>query len=411
MKNLKYFFYGAIATAMLACTTDDVVTDPENGDKKTVKADHVVAYFDDDDAQVYIASPESLEEGSLSFINNGYHLNPVRSARIFTDNIGWVYSFDYGGGFLQKLSFKDGKYTQVRELDIAPVMGGNPHVRPWKISEEKILIHNINTVDIEDTAGTGITKKGTMYVTSVKLPEVSIADIAETWDVPQTEWDIAEQSYMFRIDAPTVMGNKIYYGVGRRDVVDDSSDGLTGMHTLVLDYPSLENPNYIRSEAGHGNTNGYRGLNMTEINGYVYQANDARDGNPTVMTRLKDGQYDNDWSFDVTAAFGGGEIRTNKWYHVGNGIIFMSVEYTRDSNNWGLLRIDLNSQSVTKVDVPEADMFSYQTAQTRDGKFYMAIAPNDTNITPKVYIIDIETSEVEEGLLLDEGNIRIEGIF
>ncbi|ANQ50451.1 hypothetical protein KMW28_00655 [Flammeovirga yaeyamensis] len=408
MNKIKYFLLGAIASTMIACSTED--TTPENNDKETIKADHVVARFNDSDTEVYISSPESLEEGSLTFLNNGYHLNPVRSARVFTDDLGWVYMFDYGGGYLKKLAYKNGTYNLVRELDIAPVMGGNPHVRPWKINEQTILIHNINTADIEDE-GNGITKKGTMYVTRVQIPEVVISEIMETWDVPVTDWDLNEKAYAFRVDAPTVMNDKIYYGVGRRDIENNSSEGLTGMHTIVLDYPSLENPKYIRSELGNGNTNGYRGLNMAEIDGYVYQANAVtNDSDHTVLVRLKDGAYDTEWVFDVSAAYGQ-PISTNKWYHVGNGIIYMSVEFGVDSDQWGLLRLDINAKSVEKLDVPNGDMFAYQTAIVRDGKFYMAITPTDTNITPKVYIIDVASSEVSEGLLLDEGNIRIEGLF
>ncbi|WP_075601710.1 hypothetical protein [Saccharicrinis aurantiacus] len=413
--NLKLAAIALLALFVTACNDDS--DGPNNGgEKETVKTNHITARFDGDDAQVYIAPADNLEEGSLTFKGNGYHLNPVRSARVFTDNTGWVYVFDYGGGYLKKLSYKDGTYTQVRELDIAPVMGGNPHVRPWKINEQSILIHNINTEDVEDP-GNGITKKGSMYVTRVQIPEVVISEIMETWTLPVTDWDIDEQSYPFRIDAPTVLDDKIYYGVGRRQL--DESIDLTGIHTIVLDYPTLKNPKYIRSEKANGNTNGYRGENMHAIDGYVYQANRSEKAeDATVIVRLKDGEYDDSWEFNVSEELGM-PFNSNNWYHVGNGICYMSAEFfseTDENNTWGVVRIDMNQKTAIKMNVPLSDLFAYQHGIDKDGKFYMAISPvgSSGESDPYVYIFDIDSTDpdaFETGLSLDKGNIFIEGIF
>lgn len=417
MKNFRFYSWailGAMLLVMNACDDDDSLNpDTKNPDAERVF--HITAKFDGKDADVYMAGVDELTEGSLTFKGNGYAINPVRSARVFTDGLGWVYVFDYGGGYLKKFSYANGTYTKVKELDVSPVMGGIPHVRPWKINEETILIHNIISSDMDDS-GNGITKQADMYVTRMEIPLVAIADILETWTIPAEAWDVEEKAYVFRVDAPTVLDDKIYYGVGRRPI--DENAPLTGMHTIVLDYPSLANPTYIRTEKGTGNTNGYRGANMHAIDAYVYQANRATGDDATMIVRLKDGAYDESWAFDVTAALGE-TFNTNNWYHAGNGICYVSAQFpdVADVNNqWGVVRIDLNNQTAIKMNVPMSDLFGYQNGVTIDGHFYMAISPvgSSGESAPFIYIFDIDSTDPNaftKGLELDKGNIFVEGIF
>ncbi|GAO31593.1 hypothetical protein [Geofilum rubicundum] len=255
-----------------------------------------------------------------------------------------------------------------------------------------------------------------MYVTRMEIPLVAIADIMETWTIPAEAWDLEGKAYVFRVDAPTVLGDKIYYGVGRRAL--DANIPLTGMHTIVLDYPSLTNPRYIRSDKGDGNTNGYRGSNMHAYDGYVYQANRALEGNTTMILRLKDGVYDDSWAFDVTAALGEA-FNTNNWYHAGGGICYMSAQFPNagdENNQWGVVRIDLNNQTAIKMNVPMSNLFGYQNGVSIDGQFYMAVSPVGSagESDPFVYIFDIESTDPNAfttGLELDKGNIFVEGIF
>ncbi|ASB48625.1 hypothetical protein [Alkalitalea saponilacus] len=418
VRFISHLFLSAFMLFAASCSDDkdDPINQlPDETDDSKPRVFHIAARFDGRDSEVYMAGVEDLSKGSLSFKGNGYAINPVRSARVFTDNLGWVYVFDYGGGYLQKFSYNNGSYTKVKELDVAPVMGGVPHVRPWKINEETILIHNIIARDIEDS-GNGINKEADMYVTRMEIPLVAIADILETWTIPAEAWDVEEKAYVFRVDAPTVLDDKIYYGLGRRAI--DNTIPLTGMHTIVLDYPSLTNPKYIRSEKGTGNTNGYRGGNMHAIGEYVYQANRATGENATMILRLKDGEYDNNWEFNVTAALGE-TFNTNNWYHAGNGICYVSAQFTNaedENNQWGVVRMDLNNKTAIKMNVPMSDLFGYQNGVTIDDKFYMAVSPvgSTGESAPFVYIFDIDSTDPNaftKGLELDKGNIFVEGIF
>lgn len=401
-----------------SCNDDETTPANPESDEKIY---HITAKFDDSDSDVYLAAVSDLDNGSLSFVGNGYALNPVRSARVFTDDLGWVYMFDYGGGYLKKFSYANGTYTVERELDVAPVMGGVAHVRPWKINEQTILIHNIMNEDVDltstneidaDYVNNGITKRAMMYVTNVRIPDVSIFETLDTWTIPVSTWDSEELAYVFRVDAPTVLNDKIYYGVGRRALGEIEA---TGMHTIVLDYPSLENPKYIRTTLGNGNTNGYRGGNMHAIDGYVYQANAS---DPATIVRLKDGEYDTSWVFNVSEALGEA-FATNNWYHAENGICYMSANFTnaQDANNtWGVVRVDLNKKTAIKMNVPYSKLHGYQHGVLKDGKFYMAISPVGATgeSAPFIYAFDVNSTDpnaFEKGLELDKGNIFVEGIF
>lgn len=416
-KFLAFMLLGASALAFSACEKDE----PKDKSKDGEKVYHITAKFDGKDSDVYMAGISDLNQGSLTFKKNGYALNPVRSARVFTDDLGWVYMYDYGGGYLKKFSYNNGTYTVERQIEVTSAMGGTAYVRPWKINEETILIHNINSSDVaaESTeeadaeyVANGITKRALMYAIRVQIPKVSIAEKLETWTIPLTEWDINEKAYVFRIDAPTVLNDKIYYGVGRKALGDAEA---TGMHTIVLDYPSLKNPKYIRSTLANGNTNGYRGGNMHAIDGYVYQANSSA---PATILRLKDGEYDPEWKFSPSDVLGE-EFSTNNWYHAGDGICYMSAKFTNatDENNmWGVVRVDLKNKKVVKMNVPMSNLFGYQHGISKDGKFYMAISPVGAagEADPYIYAFDIYSESpdaFQKTVQLDKGNIFVEGIF
>ncbi len=418
MKLNKIFSLSAVAlglATLVSCSESNEVDTPDNGEEKVY---HIGAKFDDDDSQVYLAAVTDLSSGSLTFVDNGYHLNPVRSARVFTGEDGNIYVFNYGGGTLERLTYSNGTYTSQDEIDIAPVMGGKTTVRPRKINEETILFHDIISTDVEDT-GNGVIKSPTMYAANIAIPGLSIASTMETWTIPVADWDVTDQAYPFRVDASTILGDKIYYGVGRRSFNSDLGIKLTGMHTIVLDYPDLINPTYIRTDKGNGNTYGYRGPNMHAIDGYIYQANRSTSAeDPTILVRLKDGAYDESWEFNVSEALGEA-ISTSNWYYAGSGIGYMCAEFfdAEDENNtWGVVRIDIDNKTAVKMNVPMSELFGYQNGVVVDGKFCMAISPvgSTGEAEPAIYMFDISSDSPDaftKGMTLDKGNIFIEGIY
>jgi len=413
----KTLFRNAILGACLltlftACEETETTTDEIDDEIDEVEGRtyfNISAKFDDDDSEVYIAPVTDLSTGSLTFEGNGMKLPAVRSARVMANSAN-VYNFNYGGGLLyQYENNSDGStYTQLKEIDLTLAMGGVAYVRPTMINDETILVHNIvRSVDAEDSSSIS-----SMYVTQVSIPSTTISAIMTPYVIPDTTWDVEEDAYVSRVDVPTVLGDKIYYGVSRKANGDNA---LTGVHTIVLDYPTLKNPQYIRSELANGNTNGYRGANAHAIDGYVYQANKAASADEAqVLVRLKDGAYDEDYVFDISAALGE-EICSNNWYYAGDGIAYMPVQYFSPEdpdNDWGVARLDINNKTAVMMNVPTSDLFQYQNGVVDDGKFYMAISPVGGDAY--VYGFDISSDDpdaFETGLELDKGNIFIQGIY
>src|SRR5690606_25147433 len=86
--------------------------------------------------------------------------------------------------------------------------------------------------------------------------------------------------HIFRLDAPVLnkAGNKLIIGTWMRKT--DPATGTNqngfpriGSKSVVVDYPSLENPTVITSTVGEGDTSGYRSFNaFLAGDGNIYQA-------------------------------------------------------------------------------------------------------------------------------------------
>ena len=410
-------------TSLSACNDDnDMPESKEAGRIFNIAADVEV----DTDQGIYIAPTTSLDEGKMTFVKNGMELYSVRSARVMAHK-GSVYSFDYGGGKLYGFeNHSDAEnYIPGKQLDISLALDGETYVRPTRVDDNTILIHDINTETDKETQKV----TATMRVVAVQIPEMTIRTIMEPFVIPETEWDTKEKRYVGRVDCPVVADGKVYYGLGRWSKFKDPVPPNTGVHCIVLDYPSLKNPKYIRSELTNGYTNGYRGTSALNIDGYVYQVNQATDGASTTIVRLKDGVYDETYSFDVSKASGIADAYANSWYYAGKGIAYMPICDMKlreqgdsnphgKSNDFTVVRIDLNEQTAVKLNVPWSNLFKYQSGVAHNGKFYMAICPNPDAAgkaqKAHVYAFDIASASPDAfttGIELDEGSIFVQGIY
>lgn len=417
---------GACALLLLP-SCDEKNSEPAPQEQTTGRIFNIAADVEiDTDQGIYISPTTSLNEGKMTFVNNGMELYSVRSARVMAHG-NYVYNLDYGGGKLYQFeNHADAKnYIPRKQLDVSLAMDGQTYVRPTLVDGNTILIQAVTTqtneVDNKVTA--------TMRVIAVQIPEMTIRTIMEPFEIPDTEWDTNEKRYVGRVDCPVVADGKVYYGVSRSSTFKNPVPANTGVHTIVIDYPSLKNPKYIRSELTNGSTNGYRGTSALLIDGYVYQVNQATDGAATTIVRLKDGVYDDAYTFDVSAATGLANSYANSWYYAGNGIAYMPI---RDNglyvlgetnpqgigNEYTVLRIDLNAKAAVKLDVPWSNLFKYQSGIAHKGKFYMAICPNPqaggNSQKAHVYAFDISSSAPDAftiGIELDAGSIFVQGIY
>ncbi len=376
----------------------------------------------------YIATTPDLNTGNLSFVGNGLELNATRAARVIAQG-NYIYNLDYGGGIIYQYEvLKDGTYSLVKELDVNVAIG-TAYPRYKVVDENTIMLHNVvvNTEYEED----GTTIKSvtpTMYAVAIQIPELTVRTIMEPTTIAQTTESVAKREYGFRVDAPVVSGGKIYYGLMRTiDGIGRGGSPASGLETIVMDYPSLTNLKVVRSSANtSGHTNGYRAPSMhVDESGDIYQSNQFMSrfgfnlsaGSKTVISRLRNGNYDDSYDFNVSQALGE-EVSTAGWFYVGNGIGYMPILLEDiyaaggEDNYWSVARIDLKNKTAVKLNIPVSDLLSYQSAVVTNDKFYMAISPIGGDA--KVYEFDINSTSPDafkEALDLDDGNIFIQGIY
>src|SRR5690606_12245401 len=181
--------------------------------------------------------------------------------------------------------------------------------------------------------------------------------------------------HIWRIDMPVVnkAKDKVYIGAGVRKLDPTSytigDDGVPEFDrdndspaawakTIVLDYPSLENPKVITSNQTRGSTNGYRStMQYVGDDGHVYQATvgDSEGGSKILRISSETDDYDNNYVFSLDNALGVTNSYIEAWTYAGNGIGFVVYTLVNDEGErvgGYIARIDLNNGTGMKYDIP-----------------------------------------------------------
>lgn len=387
---------------------------------------------DGDEVFAYVDTLEDLTSGSLTFIDNGLELPATIASRVLGVGDDYIYALDYGGGKITQYEIdrENGGYkSNPKELNIQSSIG--TAFPRWKeIDDNTIMLHNVEVVyEYEDDGVTIKSVTPTMKVIAIQIPEFTIKTVMEDWIIPQTEEDIAESAYGFRVDAPVVSNGKLYYGLMRTvNGIGRGGVPASGMETVVMDFPSLTNQTVIRYDDATGHTNGYRTPSMhVDEDGDVYQSNlfsslfsfDLSEGDKTVITRLKNGTYDSSYTFNVSEALGE-NISTAGWFYAGNGIGYMpiiiedvlAVSSREERNYWSVAKIDLVNKTAVKLNVPLSYLLEYQSSVTIDDSFFMAISPDGGD--SYIYEFDMTSTSPDAfttGTQFDGGNVSIQGIY
>ncbi|WP_020533231.1 DUF4374 domain-containing protein [Flexithrix dorotheae] len=386
------------------------------------------------DGAYYLTQTEKLNEGNFSFVDNGTQLEADQAARIISSG-EYIYSLNYGTGLLTQLKPNtSGNYDKVKEINAGLSVGTN---RPrFHLAEENtILVYNVVVTPVVNENEEVTDNTCTLRLATVSLPNLTISNLTE-FEIPQSEnaKNGATIGYHpMRVDSPIISGDKIYFGLMHLDMYDPSVPPpfkvpkQTGLETLVFDYPSYTNGTVISTSMAAGHTCGYRAPSMhLDENGDVYQSNwfmsansfDLSAGDKTVITRLKNGAYDESYEFNISDALGiESNVGTAGWFYAGNGIGYMPLHLENEGNyytenSWSLARIDLYNKKVQKLNVPMSMLFSYESGVVKDGKFYMAISP----IGGEAYVYEFDPASESpdaftKGLKLDGGNLQIDGIY
>ena len=263
--------------------------------------------------------------------------------------------------------------------------------------------------------------RGKATVLSLDMKQTLISAFKQ-YEIPLSAEEEAQGHHIFRLDAPTLnkAGNKLIIGTWMRKTdpatgQNASSFTRLGSKSVVVDYPSLENPKVITSTVGFGDTSGYRSFNsFVATDGNIYQATqrDAQKGS-YILKINQNNEYDNSYVFSLDTALGIKGSYIDAWRYAGNGIAY--AVYTFEGTEQGYLaRLDLNARTATKVEGIDYDadlnFGQYQGFVVDGNNFYIAVTPvgKDGNI----YVIDIPSGKVTKGakLVNKPGNHYI-GVF
>ena len=391
INRLKNSFSAVLLTGLLltgvSCQEDDTENEPQTPSTDRL---YTIAFADGsgNPSATYVQSHSDLSNAtSISFKGFGFEVPSTRTARIFTSTDGnTMYSLDYGGGSIYKFENNGGQdYVQVDKTNIEFAMG-TQYPRWTRLSDDNAMLHSIATEQVfDETTSEYVYTKSIARLLLVDLEDLGMSTNVE-FEIPRSESDLATGDYVFRIDAPVVADGKIFYGMGKRGVdpsnPDENADAAYNtVETLVLDFPSLENPQIISTDIAGGATNGYRtSVAYKDELGDVYQIITVPDNTKdTYILKITSGAYDESFVFNLSDKLGVNTI-SNGWFYISDGIGYVPYANSDQGGTgdavWSVARVDLYAGTAIKLNTPDnLWLQQYQNSVATDGKFYMALAP------------------------------------
>lgn len=365
---------------------------------------------------------------SIGVYDNGFPVKSTRTARLQASEDGTTlfniaYSGDNGGEFARYKVNGSGSYTQEDvTVNISQYATTTPR---WsKLFDGDKTGIAVNVASIAANNATDKTKpfayyRGTATVLALDLQKVLINGYKQ-YEIPLSADEELKGHTIFRLDAPVLnkAQNKLIIGTWMRKynpatgAIESTFDRL-GSKSVVVDYPSLENPKVITSTVSNGDNSGYRSPNaFVSEDGNIYQAT-QRDSKGSHILRInQNNEYDNAYVFSLDAALGIKGSYVDSWKYAGNGIAY--VLYTHEGTTQGYIaRVDLTAKTATKVNIEyDADLNfgQYQGILVSGDEVYVAVTP--TGKDGNIYIFNSKTGAVTKGakLVNKAGNHYI-GIF
>lgn len=379
---------------------------------------------------VYSVSKEDARNPNISInvYDKGFPVKSTRTARLQSSEDGntlfnIAYSGDNGGEFARYKVNGAGSFTQ-QDVTVNISQYATTTPRWSKLYDGDKTGVALNVTGIAANNATDKTKsfqyyRGVATVLSLDLQNVLINSYRQ-YQIPLSTEEELNGHCIFRLDAPVLnkAQNKLILGTWMRKY--NPATGLTestfdrlGSKSVIVDYPSLENPKVITSTVGFGDNSGYRSPNaFVATDGNIYQAT-QRDSKGSHILRInQNNEYDNSYVFSLDAALGVKGVYVDCWKYAGNGIAY--ALYTHDGTTQGYVaRLDLNAKTATKIDITyDADLNfgQYQGILVSGDEVFVAVTPvgKDGNI----YIFNKKTGTVTKGATLvnKAGNHYI-GIF
>lgn len=381
--------------------------------------------------KVFSVSKEEAKNPNFSIdvYEKGTPVQSSRTARLQSSVDGsTLFNITYtganGGEFMTYKVNGAANFTQSgTTVSIAQYAGVSPRwVKLFDGDKTGVAVNVTAPAIVQDANKAYKYTRGTATVLAVDLQNILISGFKQ-YEIPLTAEEELKGHHIFRLDAPTLnkAGNKLIIGTWMRKTnpatgENESTFERLGSKSILVDYPSLSNPQVITSTVGFGDTSGYRSFNsFVGTDGNIYQATqrDAKNGS-YILKINQSNQYDNSYAFSLDTALGVKGSYIDAWRYAGNGIAY--AVYTHDgANGQGFVaRLDLNAKTATKVEGiaydADLDFGQYQGFVVDGNELYIAVTP--VGKEGNIYVIDIPTGAVTKGakLLNKAGNHYI-GVF
>ncbi len=373
---------------------------------------------------VYAISKENAKDASKTYdvFENGFVVPSNRTARLQASQDGFtLFNIAYtgtNGGEFSKYTVGGGQnFTPTGGVvNISQYAGTSPRwVKLFDGDKTGVAVNVTTPVVVTAADGSYERTRGTATVLSIDLVNSLIAQ-TKAYEIPLTAAEEVQGHHIFRLDAPVLNAakNKLIIGTWMRKTnptTGTNESGFThlGAKSVVVDYPSLENPVVITSTVGFGDTSGYRSFNsFVGDDGNIYQAT-QRDANGSHILRINaNNQYDNSYVFNLDNALGLSGTYIENWKYAGNGKAV--VAYTHDGAAVSTLSgqaqsflalVDLNAKTAQTLDLPystDMNFFQYQGYVVDGFDVYVTAAPVGQD--GRIYIINSATGAVSAGAKL-----------
>ena len=437
MKNQfrKLYLCAAAFFAVTACEKTDVtVVDPDTNEDRWITVAGALMGTTAGDGNggtmVYSVSKADARnpEVSISVYDDGFPVKSTRTARLQSSEDGntlfnIAYSGDNGGEFARYKVNGGGSFTQEDvTVNISQYAGTTPRWNKILDGDQTGIAHNVTGIaanNASDVTAPFQYYRGTATVLSLDLQNVLISGYKQ-YQIPLSPEEELQGHCIFRLDASTLnkAKDKLIIGTWMRKY--DPATGLTqssfdrlGTKSVVVDYPSLDNPKVITSSISNGDNSGYRSPNaFLADDGAIYQATQRDSKGSHILKINANNEYDNSYVFSLDAALGVEGVYVNNWKYVGDGIAYVLYS-VGDSDEGFIARLDLTNKTAVKQNIEydaAIDFFQYQSILVSGDEVFIAVTPVGKD--GFIYIFNKKTGTFTKGakLVNKAGNHYI-GIF
>lgn len=375
----------------------------------------------------------SLEEAknpdfSINVYDDGVRVLSNRTARLQSSEDGKTlfniaYTGDNGGTFMKYAVGGKNNFTQTgATVNISQYAGTSPRWNKLFDNDRTGIAVNVTTPVVkQDASNQYLYTRGLATVLALDLVDPQITRYKQ-YEIPLSEAEEKQGHHIFRLDASVLnkAGNKLIIGTWMRKtnpVTGTNESGFVrlGSKSVVVDYPSLENPKVITSTVDNGDTSGYRSFNaFLGTDGTIYQATQRGTKGAHILRINQNNDYDNSYVFSLDAALGMTGSYVDAWRYVGDGIAYVAYTHSGANGQGFLARVDLKARTASRVEgVPYEASLSfgqYQGFVVVGDELYVAVTPAGKD--GRLYILNWKTGAVTQGakLVNKAGNHYI-GVF